>query len=296
LNGNQTQSQLSSPNHRPIPTPLRVRWVHFRYQLLPVLTVILCSLLATMLWMRHAGSGNAIGEVAIERITVITTVDGVLVDLPGRVIKPHDRVRQGDEVARIDTTPLEARRAQRQVDVERLRAEIKTAESNPGGSSSPGVSNEDHLKSLRTALANREEELASLNASLSSLQQGVTAPVSGTVYKIFLRPGQLAKAGEPVMEISADGSTYVVSYLREAEQYIRPTPHMQVEVRPRADPKRVVPGTVDTVGSTVESVPARQLRDQKVPEWGLPVRLTIPSDANLRPGEIVILAFKKAAP
>ena len=107
-----------------------------------------------MLWMRHAGSGNAIGEVAIERITVTTTVDGVLMDLPGRVIKPHDRVRQGDEIARIDTTPLEARRAQRQVDVERLRAEIKAAEANPGGSSSPGVSNEDHLKSLRTALAN----------------------------------------------------------------------------------------------------------------------------------------------
>jgi multidrug resistance efflux pump len=296
LNGNATQTQLQSPNHRPIPTPLRVRWVRFRYQLLPVLTVILCALLAALLWMRHGGSGHAIGEVAIERIPVTTTVDGVLVDLAGRVIKPHDRVRQGDEIARIDTSPLEARRAQRQVDVERLRAEIKQTEAAPAGSSASGVSNEEHLKSLRTALANREEELAQLNASLSSLQQGVTAPVSGTVYKIFLRPGQLAKAGEPIMEISADGSTYVVSYLREGEQYIRPTPHMQVEVRPRADPKRVVEATVDTVGSTVESVPARQLRDQKVPEWGLPVRLTIPPDANLRPGEIVILAFKKATP
>jgi multidrug resistance efflux pump len=274
---------------------MRVRWVRFRHQLLPVLTVILCSLVAAILWRRHAGTGNAVGEVAVERVPITTTVDGVLADLPGRVIKPHDRVKQGEEIARLDTTPIEARRAQRQVDVERLRAEIKTAES--GTAAAPaGMSKEDHLKSLRTALSTREEELAQLNTALASLETGITAPVSGTVYKIFLRPGQLARAGDPIMEISADGSAYVVSYLREEQQYIRPTPRMQVEVRPRADPRRVVEGTVDTVGSTVESIPARQLRDQRVPEWGLPVRLTIPAEANLRPGEIVNLAFKKPAP
>ena len=127
-----------------------------------------------------------------------------------------------------------------------------------------GYAYSSRIKSLRTALANREEELAGLNASLSSLQQGVTAPVSGTVYKIFLRPGQLAKAGEPVMEISADGSTYVVSYLREAEQYIRPTPHMQVEVRPRADPKRVEaqPKIRSPFPFPPEPVPASQATQQ----------------------------------
>ena len=290
MNGTQTQ------NHRPIPTPLRVRWVRFRHQLLPVLTVILCSLACILLWSRHAGSGNAVGEVAVERVTITASVDGVLTDLPGRVVKPHDRVKRGEEIARLDTTPLEARRAQRQVDVERLRAEIKAAESPSATAAGSGPTKEEHLKSLRTALSTREEELAQLTESLRSLEQGILAPLSGTIYKIYLRPGQLAKAGDPIMEISADGSAYVVSYLREEQQYIHPTPRMQVEVRPRADPRHVVEAVVDTVGSTVESVPSRQLRDQKVPEWGLPVRLSIPADANLHPGEMVNLAFKKPAP
>jgi multidrug resistance efflux pump len=273
--------------------------VRFRHQLLPVLTVILCSLASAWLWTRHAGSGNAVGEVAAERIPITATVDGVLADLPGRVVKPHDRVKRGDEVARLDTAPLEGRRAQRQVDVERLRAEIKAVESAAAtpapAQSTGGPSKEEHLKSLRTALATREEDLAQLTESLRSLEQGIIAPVSGTVYKIYLRPGQLARAGDPIMEISADGSAYVVSYLREEQQYIHPAPRMQVEVRPRADPRRMVEAEVDTVGSTVEPVPSRQLRDQKVPEWGLPVRLSIPSDSNLRPGEMVNLAFKKPA-
>jgi len=179
------------------------------------------------------------------------------------------------------------------VGVERLRAGIKATEAAPAAPAGTGPSKEEHLKSLHIALATREEELSQLTEALRSLELGITAPMSGTVYKVFLRPGQLAKAGEPIMEISADGSAYVVSYLREEQQYIHPAPRMHVEVRPRADPRHVVEAVVDTVGSTVESVPSRQLRDQRVPEWGLPVRLSIPADSNLHPGEMVNLAFKK---
>ena len=276
---------------RPIPTPLRIRWTRFRYQLLPVVTVVLCGSLAAWLWTRQAGSGNAVGEVAADRIAVTSTIDGVLAPVAGRVINPHDRVSEGDKVARLDPAPIEARRNTRQVEVERLRAELKALEGAPAQAGGNAASRDDQLKSMRGALAAREEELAQLDLALASLD--ITAPVSGTVYRVNLRPGQLARAGDVIMEISADGSNYVVGYLREEQQYIRPTPKMTVEVRPRNDPKRMVRGTVDTVGATVEPVPARQLRDQKVPEWGLPVRLLIPNDANLRPGEMVNLAFKQ---
>jgi hypothetical protein len=75
-------------------------------------------------------------------------------------------------------------------------------------------------------------------------------------------------------------------------EHIKPRKDMVVDVRPRNDPRRLVQGVVDTVGATVEPVPSRQLRDQRVPEWGLPVRLAIPADAQLRPGEMVNLGFK----
>ena len=278
---------------RPIPTPLRIRWIRFRHQLLPVLTVVLCGALSAWLWSRHAGSGNAVGEVAADRVPITSNVDGVLAALPGRVINPHDRDSEGDPIARLDAAPIEARRATRQVEVERLRAELAALESAPAqpAGAAPAASKDEQIKALRTALTSREEELAQLDLVLSSLD--ITAPVSGTVFKVYLRPGQLARAGDIIMEINADGVNYVVGYLREEQQYIRPRPKMTVDVRPRNDPRRMVQGTVDTVGATVEPIPSRQLRDQRVPEWGLPVRLTIPNDSNLRPGEMVNLAFRQ---
>jgi multidrug resistance efflux pump len=279
---------------RTIPTPWSVRWMRFRYQVLPVFTLIASVAVIALLWQRHAGSGNAMGEVAAERVPISSNVDGVLAALPGRVINPHDRISEGDVIASMDPAPIQARRAARQVEVERLRAELATLESSPAqpaaATDAPGASREDRLQSLRTALATREEELAQLDLVLDSLD--ITAPVSGTVFKVYLRPGQLARAGDLIMEISADGADYVVGYLREEQQYIQPKQGMKVEVRPRTDPRRVVQGTVDTVGATVEAVPPRQLRDQKIPEWGLPVRLAIPANSNLRPGELVNLAFQ----
>lgn len=284
-----------APNHRPIPTPLRVRWVRFRHQLLPVVTVVICASVAGWLWTRHAGSGDAVGEVAAERVPITSNVDGVLAELTGGVINPHDRVSEGDAIARLDPAPIEARRALRLAEVERLRAEIRALESAPPPEGDGAAQNRDaQLKSLRTALAAREEELVQLELVLDSLE--ITAPVSGTVARVYFRPGQFVRAGDIIMEIAADDSNYVVSYLREEQQYINPRQKMLVAVRARNDPRRVVLGVVDTVGATIQPVPDRQLRDQRVPEWGLPVRVTIPAEANLRPGEMVNLAFKAEAP
>ena len=282
-----------SSNHRPIPTPLRVRWVRFRHQLLPVVTVTLCAGVSAWLWTRHAGSGNAVGEVAAERIPITSNVDGVLAELRGAVINPHDRVSEGDAIARLDPAPIEARRAIRQAEADRLRADIRALESAPAPAEADAASREAQLTSLRTALTAREDEVAQLDVILGGLE--ITAPVSGTVARVYFRPGQAVRAGDIIMELAADDSNYVVSYLREEQQYINPRQKMLVDVRARNDPRRVVQGTVDTVGATIQPVPQRQLRDQRVPEWGLPVRVTIPADANLRPGEMVNLAFPTAS-
>ena len=290
----------------PIPTPWAVRWSRFRYQVLPVITLIISVALTVWLWGRHAGSGNAMGEVAWDRVPVTSIADGVLAELPGRAVNPHDRVTAGQVIAAMDPKPIEDRRAARQVEVERLKSEVQALESAPaqpaaaGGAGSGNAtkpapdSRESRLQSLRAALAVREEELAQLDLVLAKLE--IEAPVSGTVFKVYLRPGQLARQGDLIMEINADGAQYVTSYLREEQQYIKPRKGMKVEVRPRNDPHRVVEGTVDTVGATVEAVPPRQLRDQKVPEWGLPVRLAIPANSNLLPGEMVNLAFQAGQP
>jgi hypothetical protein len=45
----------------------------------------------------------------------------------------------------------------------------------------------------------------------------------------------------------------------------------------------------------VEPVPAHQLRDPKVLEWGVPVRITVPAGLTLKPGELLDVAFSPVA-
>lgn len=290
----------------PIPTPLRVRWVRFRHQLFPFITVFVCAVLSGWLWQRQTGTGNAVGEVEVQRVPVTANMEGVLGPLPGRAVRLFDEIKEGDVIATLDPKTVQARRAARQVEVDRLRSELEAlqaaARAAQGGAAKPSgaqpatqpadAAAASRIESVRQALDNREEELAALDLQLDSLD--VRAPISGTVVKLHLRPGQLVKPGEAIMEIAGANAGYVVSFLREGQTYIRPAPGMDVDVRPRTDPARIVKGKVDTVGAQVEAVPPRQLRDQKTPEWGLPVRLVIPPDTGLRPGEMVNLAFHHA--
>lgn len=292
----------------PIPTPLRVRWVRFRHQLFPFITVAACTVMSVWLWHRQTGTGNAVGEVEVQRIPVTANMDGVLGPLPGRAIKLFDDVKEGDVIATLDPKTIQARRAARQVEVDRLRGELETlqaaaraaqgAAARGAGQSGPATTqpaadaaSSARIESVRQALDNREEELAQLDLMLDSLD--IRSPISGTVVKLHLRPGQMVKPGEAIMEVAAAEAGYVVSFLREGQNYIRPAPGMDVDVRPRTDPTRVVKAKVDTVGAQVEVVPPRQLRDQKTPEWGLPVRMVIPANTGLRPGELVNLAFHR---
>jgi hypothetical protein len=49
---------------------------------------------------------------------------------------------------------------------------------------------------------------------------------------------------------------------------------------------------VQSVGPQVHQLPARFLQNPKVPEWGLPVQIAMPPEAELRPGETVDLVFR----
>src|SRR4051812_44943741 len=96
-----------------IPWKLAVR--RARYQLVPVTTMFLSTLLAGWLWVRHANTATGTGEVAAVRVEVETKVEGVLAEIP-QPVHPFDTVRKGQLVARIDTSMDEKQ-------LDRLRAE-----------------------------------------------------------------------------------------------------------------------------------------------------------------------------
>jgi multidrug resistance efflux pump len=269
-------------DQRPIPIPFRVRWLRFRHQLLPVLTVVFCGLLAAWLWRRQAGTGYAVGAVEVVHVPVTSNVQGVLANLSGRQVKPLDRVAEGDVVAALDPGPFQARRAATLAELDRLRAELKAA-----GSSGAGA------ESIQAIISSKEQDLAELDTRLDGLQ--LRAPISGTVTQVHLRPGQAVQPGATIMEISSDTGAAVVAYLRAEQQQIQPVKGMPVDVRLHRRPVQTFRGQVEVVGGQVESVPNRQLRDPRVPEWGLPVRVAIPPGVDLKPGEVVTLDFRPAA-
>jgi len=120
----------------------------------------------------------------------------------------------------------------------------------------------------------------------------VRAPVTGTIATVWARPGQTVTVGALVATIAAPDSEYIVSYIRQ-ENPLRPEAGMIVEVRPRRKPLESFPAAVASVGPQVELIPEHQrmMRDANQLEWGLPVRINVPAEGKLRPGELVDLRF-----
>ena len=266
-------------DRQPIPIPLRVRWLRFRHQLLPVLTLLFCSILAGWLWYHQAAGGQAVGAVEVLQVPVSAAAQGTLAYLPGKQVQVLDKVGEGDVIALIDAAPFRTRRDALQAELEDLRRQANDATAAGG----------ERAKSLRAMIDAKQQDLTDADVRLESLQ--IRSPISGTVTRVHLRPGQAVQPGNPILEVSADRSVAIVAYLRQDQQLITPAKGMSVQVYLNRKPVQTVVGQVDTVGGQVESVPSRQLRDQKVPEWGLPVRVAVPEGVALRPGEIVTLQF-----
>lgn len=270
-----------------IKTPWRVQWVRFRSQAVPALTLTLCVALTVWLWSRHVGAGNAVGAVEVVRASITSDTDGILVQLPGGQVQQYQRVEEGQVIAKIDDAPLQRQRDAVQFEADNLRRQRAEATA-PGETASP-----DLLDALDRAIAGKDEQLAQIDLKLQSME--IRSPLTGTVLTVFRRPGQFVQPGTSILELAADEGAVIISFIR-SDQRIQPQPGMSVEVRPNSTPPRIFNSQVTDVGGQVDSVPSRLLRDPRTPEWGLPVRLTVPPEANLRPGEVVNLVFKTTGP
>jgi multidrug resistance efflux pump len=102
-------------------------------------------------------------------------------------------------------------------------------------------------------------------------------------------PGQQVKAGTVLFTIAADEPEYIVSYVRPTQR-LHPEVGMTVAIRPR-NGREVAHAAVERVGPQIELIPSHQIRDQRIMEWGLPVRIQVPPSLQLRPGELVDLKF-----
>lgn len=147
---------------------------------------------------------------------------------------------------------------------------------------------EPHLAPIREAIAVQEARMRELDVQVRSLS--VRSPLDGIVVAVYLRAGQPVRAGEAVLTLAASRGRYVLTYVRE-NQRAYPVAGAPVALALRSAPEVRVTGTIERVGPQVEPVPLHQLRDPRMPEWGLPVRIALADGASLRPGELVDVTF-----
>jgi len=145
-----------------------------------------------------------------------------------------------------------------------------------------------YLDPVRAAIRAQEARVDELQIKINSLS--MKSPIQGKISAIYRRPGEAVRAGDLVMTVAATETQHVISYIRQYQR-IRPDVGMTAEVRTRSIPQMIVQAKVDRVGPKYEPIPPHQLFDPKVPEWGLPVRLAVPGDVKLRPGELVEVKF-----
>ena len=142
---------------------------------------------------------------------------------------------------------------------------------------------------VRTAIEVQESRIRELELQVKSLE--IRSPIDGTVVAIAHWPGQAVRAGESIATVATEQTQFIVSYIRQ-QQRIRPAVGVAVEIRSRSNPSEPIEGIVDRIGPQLEAVPAHQLRDPRVAEWGLPVRIVLAGKQALRPGELVDLRFR----
>jgi multidrug resistance efflux pump len=146
------------------------------------------------------------------------------------------------------------------------------------------------LAPLRAAITVQERRMRELDQQIASLE--VRSPIPGRISAIHRYPGQSVRAGDPIVTIVNEQSQYVISYIRQ-DQRVSPSRNMTVEVRPRFAGGTPIRGaSIVQVGPHVESIPLHQLRDPKVPEWGVPLLINLPGGLTLRPGELVEVRLK----
>lgn len=145
------------------------------------------------------------------------------------------------------------------------------------------------LAPIREAITAQEARIKEVKVQIEALE--IRAPISGTITAIHCWPGQNVRAGTPIITIAAAQGQYIVSFVRQ-EQRVTPVVGMKVDVRARTLPRQTSIAQIEEVGPQVEPIPSHQLRDPRVPEWGLPVRIAMPQGLQLRPGELVDVAIK----
>jgi multidrug resistance efflux pump len=238
---------------------------------------------------------------------------------------------------RVDWLSAKARSAYRQLELARLE-KLRSGVTNGGSASPLPVLSQNDLDISRrdaaveeAAVVELEQLVAKIGASIQQLSArrlegqdspstsaaievesknldllesqmmpiDLMAPFDGVVSVVHRWSGETIQAGEPILTVSQEKPSRVVSFIRQPIQ-VQTQPGMKVEVRARGGKREIGFGEVLRVGSQLEPIsPSLLPRTSGMPaggnsggstiENGLPVLVSLPANLTLYPGEVVDL-------
>jgi multidrug resistance efflux pump len=139
----------------------------------------------------------------------------------------------------------------------------------------------ERLRTIRTELLLRVDEL---RVARDNLQ--IRAPISGTLVDFFCAPGQRLALGNPVATIAAAQGRNVIAYVPEGVPQ-KPEVGMLVALRSRSPGATPVSSTIEEVASQYSPIPPRQTGNPALVQWGIPIRITLPTEGEFRAGSLV---------
>ncbi|HEV8377595.1 MAG TPA: HlyD family efflux transporter periplasmic adaptor subunit, partial [Tepidisphaeraceae bacterium] len=307
-----------------IRTPLPLLMRRVRYQILPILTMVVCLILSGWLWVRRGGSVTAIGSVNAIQQPVNAKIDGLLVNLPAdRKIQIFDSVSAGEVVARLDSSHIEA---QIQRETERLNEVRRQLEMfnkvKPKGpttaptSGTQGAGTETAANAplkgaaARAAIAHAEgtegeaetdilsNPLLQNKFSLEMMANGYQAKIQELEQRILAQDIKAPISGTIISIHRVPGQAVtagqaIMTIASEKGDYIVTYVRQTQVIQPKEgmtvnvhlrSAPRTLRSHVASVGPQVERIPPEHLRDPRMMEWGIPVHVAVPIDP-LRPGE-----------
>ena len=147
------------------------------------------------------------------------------------------------------------------------------------------------MRLFRERVRTVQTELSAISASVDRLD--TRSPIEGRITELHARPGDAVIAGQPLLTVMPARGAHAIAYVRESAM-ITPFKGMPITLRTRTVPVQEFEAVVDAVGPAIEAIPSRQRNVAQMEEWGLPIRIRLPSTAELVPGALVEISLRSS--
>ncbi len=142
------------------------------------------------------------------------------------------------------------------------------------------------LEPLRAGLSVQEHRIAELSLERSLLV--LSSPIDGVVAELRRGVGEVVLTGEPILIVSAPEPSEVIAFaMRDQIDAFPAGEPVALGVWREGHVQKTATAYVTAAGPAAMQLPQRLWLNQAAPEWGWPVRISLPSGLRIRGGELV---------